>query len=197
MKSNIEIEAKVLLTEEEYDTLVEYLHLERYKRIKQINHYIDTPDRKLKNNDFALRVRELDDFTLTLKTPLSEGLLEKNQSLTWREYDDLEDKNVFPNGDIKDFLENCGFKVSELKVLASLTTYRIEYEYKSSLLSLDENSYGEHNEIKDFELEVETTSMEKAMEITKQLLEEAGIKFTKFNSHSKQARAIAAISKKL
>ena len=33
MHSNIEIESKVLLTEEEYLTLVSYLHLERYKRI--------------------------------------------------------------------------------------------------------------------------------------------------------------------
>ena len=35
MQSNIEIEAKVLLTKEEYQTLLKYLHLERYKRIEQ------------------------------------------------------------------------------------------------------------------------------------------------------------------
>lgn len=195
MHSNIEIESKVLLTEEEYLTLVSYLHLERYKRIKQVNHYIDSPSRTLKSNDFALRVRELDDFVLTLKTPLSEGLLEKNQSLTWREYDALEDEGIFPDGEIKDFLENCGFNVRELKVLASLTTYRIEFEYENGIVSLDENYYGENNEIKDYELEFSSTSMEKAMEYTKQLLSEAKIKFRKFNTHSKQTRAIAAITK--
>ena len=82
-----------------------------------------------------------------------------------------------------------------LKVLASLTTYRIEFEYENGIVSLDENYYGENNEIKDYELEFSSTSMEKAMEYTKQLLSEAKIKFRKFNTHSKQTRAIAAITK--
>lgn len=196
MQSNIEIEAKVLLSEEEYMTLVNYLHLERYKRVKQTNHYIDSTDRKLKENDFALRVRELDDFVLTLKTPLSEGLLEKNQSLSWREYDELEDEGVFPVGDIKNFLENCGFNVRDLKVLASLTTYRIEFEYENGIVCLDENFYGKNNEIKDYELEFSSTSMEKAKDCATKLLQDAGIKKFKFNTHSKQSRAIAAISSK-
>ena len=126
MQSNIEIEAKVLLSEEEYLTLIKYLHLERYKKIKQTNHYVDSVDRKLKANDIALRIRENEDFVLTLKTPLSEGLLEKNQTISWRDYSDLEEQGIFPNGDIKNFLEICGFNPLELKVLASLTTYRIE-----------------------------------------------------------------------
>ena len=68
MHSNIEIEAKVLLQKEQYDQVVSYLHLERYKKIKQTNHYIDSTSRVLRDNDFALRVREKDDFVLTLKT---------------------------------------------------------------------------------------------------------------------------------
>ena len=40
MNSNIEIEAKVLLTEEQYDAIVNYLGLEKYRRLKQINYYI-------------------------------------------------------------------------------------------------------------------------------------------------------------
>ena len=35
MHSNIEIEAKVLLSKEQYDQVVSYLHLERYRKIKQ------------------------------------------------------------------------------------------------------------------------------------------------------------------
>ena len=114
MQSNIEIEAKVLLSEEEYLTLIKYLHLERYKKIKQTNHYVDSVDRKLKANDIALRIRENEDFVLTLKTPLSEGLLEKNQTISWRDYSDLEEQGIFPNGDIKNFLEICGFYPLEL-----------------------------------------------------------------------------------
>lgn len=195
MHSNIEIEAKVLLTQDQYHTVLSYLHLERYKKVKQTNHYIDTPDRALKENDIALRVREKDDFILTLKTPLSEGLLEKNQTLSWREYESLEGKGVFPGGDIKDFLEICGFRVRDLKVLASLTTYRIELEYEDGLICLDENIYGPEDSQKDYELELEAASMERAEELASRLLKEAGISDFRFNTHSKQTRAIAAVTK--
>lgn len=195
MQSNIEIEAKVLLSEQDFTTLIKYLHLERYKRTKQINHYIDTTNRLLKDNDIALRIRETDDFVLTLKTPLSEGLLEKNQTISWREFSELDEKGIFPNGDIKNFLEICGFNVRELKVLSTLTTYRIELEYDDGILCLDENIYGANDEFKDFELEVEGTSMKGAEELASRVLNEAEIKDFKFNTHSKQARAIDAITK--
>lgn len=193
MQSNIEIEAKVLLSEEEYDAIVKYLHLERYKKIEQTNHYVDTIDRVLKKNDIALRIRENQDFVLTLKTPLSEGLLEKNQSINWREYSDLEDKGIFPQGDIKNFLEICCFDTRALKVLASLKTIRIELELDDGLLCLDKNIYGKNGEIVDYELEVESTSMEKAEETASKILKEVGITEFKFNTHSKQSRAIASI----
>lgn len=192
MHSNIEIEAKVLLQKEQYEQVVSYLHLERYKKIKQTNHYIDSTTRVLRDNDFALRVREKDDFVLTLKTPLSEGLLEKNQTLSWREYDALEDESIFPVGNIKSFLELCGFNTLELKVLASLTTYRIEFEYEDGLVSLDENHYGKNGKTIDYELEIESTSMERAEELIKRLLQETGITEFKFNTLSKQARALEA-----
>lgn len=195
MQSNIEIEAKVLLSEEEYLTLIKYLHLERYKKIKQTNHYVDSVDRKLKANDIALRIRENEDFVLTLKTPLSEGLLEKNQTISWRDYSDLEEQGIFPNGDIKNFLEICGFNPLELKVLASLTTYRIELELNDGLLCLDENVYGAKGNKRDYELEIESTSMEKAEEAARKILTEAGITSFKFNTLSKQARAVTAITK--
>ena len=136
MQSNIEIEAKVLLTKDQYENLLKYLHLERYKKIEQTNHYIDSTNRVLKKSDIALRIRENNDFVLTLKTPLSEGLLEKNQNITWREYSDLEDNGIFPQGDIKNFLEICGFNTRELKVLASLKTSRIELELDDGVLCL-------------------------------------------------------------
>ncbi len=193
MQSNIEIEAKILLTKDEYDAIVKYLHLERYKKIEQTNHYVDTIERELRQNDIALRIRENNEFTLTLKTPLSEGLLEKNQNINWREYSDLEDKGIFPQGDIKNFLEICGFDTHSLKVLASLKTNRIELEVDDGLLCLDENIYGKNNDIIDYELEVESTSMEKAEETASKILKEVGITNFKFNTHSKQSRAIAAI----
>ena len=196
MQSNIEIEAKVLLSKDEYNKIIKYLHLERYKKIKQINHYVDSKDRILKQHDFALRIRETSEFVLTLKTPLSEGLLEKNQSISWRDYTELEDKKAFPNGNIKRFLEICGFCISDLEVLASLTTHRVELEIDEGLLCLDENIYGANNELTDYELEIESTSMENAKDAVKKILNEVGIESFKFNNRSKQSRAIDAIINK-
>ena len=87
MNSTIEIEAKVLLSKEQYDKIVTYLGLEKYRKSKQMNHYIDSKNHVLRNNEVVLRIREKDDFKLTLKAPLSEGLLEKDQLITWRDYE--------------------------------------------------------------------------------------------------------------
>lgn len=192
MNSNIEIEAKVLLSEEEYNKIIVHFHLDRYPRIKQTNYYIDSETRVLKENGIALRIRESNDFELTLKTPLSEGLLEKNQNITWREYESLEKRGVFPEGQIKSFLEVLGFNIDKLKILASLTTERIEIHYKDGLMSLDRNVY--NNQI-DYELEMEQTSMDGAEELIKDLLKEVGIEEHAFNHVSKQARAINALTK--
>ena len=49
MGSNIEIEAKVLINKDEYNKVIEHLHLDAYRRIKQTNYYIDTDNRDIKN----------------------------------------------------------------------------------------------------------------------------------------------------
>ena len=48
---------------------------------------------------------------------------------------------IFPDGDIKNFLEILGIKIENLKILTSLTTDRIEIPYKEGLFSLDKNEY--------------------------------------------------------
>ena len=191
MNSNIEIEAKVLLTAEQYDLLVNHLGLDKYRKVRQTNHYIDSKERILKSNDIALRIREKEDFVLTLKTPLSEGLLEKNQTISWREYENFEKTNVFPSGDIKIFLEMLGFNPNQLEILATLHTERIELNIEDGLLSLDRNTYS--NTI-DYEVEVEASSMDRAEEICKKILNEVGIKNFKFNTLSKQNRAMNALN---
>ena len=142
MSSNIEIEAKVLLLKDEYNAIIEKLNLQKYRKIKQTNHYIDTPDRYLKKNGIALRIREKDEeFELTLKTPLSEGLLEKNENISWRDFENLSERQIFPDGNIRKFLLILGVKVSDLKVLTSLCTERIHVEFEGFGLALDKNIY--------------------------------------------------------
>lgn len=193
MSSNIEIEAKVLLLKEEYEKIIEKLNLSRYRKIKQTNYYLDTPNRFLKKNGIALRIREKEEeFELTLKTPLSEGLLEKNENISWRDFDNLNEKNFFPEGNIKKFLLILGVKVDELKILTSLTTERISINYENYEIALDKNLY---SNIVDYELEVESSSMEHACNEVREILKTCGIDSFVFNKVSKQARALNALEK--
>ena len=193
MSSNIEIEAKVLLLKDEYNAIIEKLNLQKYRKIKQTNHYIDTPDRYLKKNGIALRIREKDEeFELTLKTPLSEGLLEKNENISWRDFENLSERQIFPDGNIRKFLLILGVKVSDLKVLTSLCTERIHVEFEGYGLALDKNIY---SNIIDYELEVESSSIERAQQEIENILNECDIKNFSFNKVSKQARALNALEK--
>jgi uncharacterized protein YjbK len=193
MNSNIEIESKILLEKDEYEKIIEVMQLDNYRKFKQTNHYMDTPDSFLKNNGIALRVREKNqEFELTLKTPLSEGLLEKNENLSWKEFDLLKDDGIFPDGGIKKFLAILGADVSQIKIMTSLTTERIQLDYRGGILCVDKNYYS--NQI-DYELEFEYTSITGAQEIQLELLKKCGIKNKSFNHVSKQARAFNALKK--
>lgn len=189
MNTNIEIEAKVLLNEKDYKAIIAHLSLDKYHKIKQKNHYIDSDALFLKHNGLALRIREKDDFILTLKTPLSEGLLEKNQVISWKEYEDFRDQNIFPEGEIKKFLEIIGVKIPTIRIQTSMQTERIELDYKGATLCLDKNTYGKNL---DYELEMSHTSIAGAEDLITELLNSIGIKFT-FNEISKQSRAIKAL----
>ena len=190
MNSNIEIEAKVLLTEEQYDLIVNYLGLEKYRRFKQTNYYIDSKEQILRKNDLALRIREKEDFELTLKAPMSEGLLEKNQIISWKDYEKYEHKNIFPSGEIKTFLETLGFNVNELVILAALETDRLRYDIEDATLCLDNSEYNGHV---DYELEMEAPSMKIAEKLIAKVLKEVGIKEYSLNTLSKQTRALNSI----
>lgn len=192
MNNNIEIEAKVLLTKEQYVKVMKAMHLNIKDQFVQTNYYIDSNQRILKKQNIALRVRELKgNYTLTLKTPMAEGLLEKNQTLSAVEFYDLVHSNKFPEGDVADFLELLDIEIKDLIILAILQTKRYEYPYKSASLALDENSY---NGKVDYELELEDSSMALAREKVQEILNGLDIKF-EFNHVSKQARAMSTISK--
>ena len=105
MSTNIEIEAKILVNEHEFNLLKSLLNINESFKVIQTNYYIDDPIGSLRKFGFALRIRELNKtFTLTLKSPMAEGTLEKNQTLTEQAYTTYQKGKVFPLGLIKDFL---------------------------------------------------------------------------------------------
>ena len=188
MSNAIEIEAKVLLSQDDYRKLVKLFP--DSPRYTQTNHYIDSDDRVLAANGIALRIREkAGQFELTLKTPLSQGLLEKSVAITMNEFCALRDFNEFPKCDLRRFLTMLDFNVDDLKILTSLSTERIDVEYQGGLLSIDRNSYSGKV---DYEVEFEYNNMEGAKKILGALLEEAHIPAT-FSTIAKTQRAMAAI----
>ena len=191
MSNNIEIEAKVILSRQDYKKVFDTLKTKITDTHTQTNFYIDSQDRVLKKNDIALRIREYNKtYVLTCKTPLSEGLLEKNQELSEKVALEMINLNRFPSGGIQDFLELLDIDVSNLEVLASLTTRRNELSIDSSKISLDENTYG--NKV-DYEIEVEDSAMKLAEDRIEEILKPLGITYS-LNKVSKQMRAIKAIT---
>lgn len=193
MATNIEIEAKVLITKEEYLRVIKFYKKENGTRIDQTNYYIDTDDLFLKKFGIGLRIREKGYFTLNLKAPMAEGLLEKKESITKEQYEDFKNKGIFPIGDIKSFLLMLDVDVTKLKIQTSLFTERIEIDNYASgeIFSIDKNKY---NGIEDYELEMEGNSIDRARNALKEKCVELNIPYIE-NQKSKQVRAMDTIKK--
>ncbi len=190
MSTNVEIEAKILVTADEFAHVCQFLNIKASDAVMQCNYYIDTPSSQLRRYGFGLRIRErLDQFTLTLKSPLAEGTLEKNQSISKSAYLKLVNENVFPEGPVMHFLLTLGFPIKELRIITKLTTYRIETTYLERNLALDKNEYGQHL---DYEIESEQSAISLALETLKTLCQEVGIEYHP-NNISKHARALNAL----
>lgn len=187
MSTNVEIESKALVTEEEYLKILNYyLPLAETKPYIQTNYYIDTPDFELRKNGSGLRIRiKGNEGEMTLKVPLSYGLLEKNQDITLDDFNEMKDNHIFPEGNIKEFLIMLGYDIDSLKIYASLTTKRLDYRYKESKLSIDRNEY---NGKVDYEIEMENSSPVFAKRDLIEVLEEQNIEY-KENLRSKTIRA--------
>ena len=191
MSNAIEIEAKALVSQDDYRKLAKLFP--DSPRYTQTNHYIDSDERILFKEGIALRIREKNDqYELTLKTPLSQGLLEKNCVITKQQFDDFRQKGIFPKGDTSRFLTMLDIDIATLKILTSLTTDRIDVEYKGGLLSIDRNCYSGKT---DYEVEFEYNNLGGAKKVLSDLFEENGIAYT-FTKASKTRRAMEALEAK-
>lgn len=189
MATNIEIEVKVLLSKADFRKVEVAMNADQYDKVSQTNYYIDTGvDGQLRRYGISLRVRELDkQLELNLKTPLAEAILEKTQDLTSVQFKKMQKENVFPRGHIYEFVESLGIDMDKLQILASLETIRTSFNYKGYKFSLDTNYY---DNIKDYELEMQGSSLGKAEDLLREICELADVPFV-INNRSKQARAIA------
>lgn len=194
MATNIEIEAKVLINKEEYDKIVDKMRKSAIAEYDQTNFYIETPDFALKKVGVGLRIRKMNEkYTMTLKAPMSEGLLEKNNSVTEDEYKLFRNENKFPENDIYEFVKMLGFNPDDMSIVAELTTHRIETKYgkEEYEFSIDKNEY---NGITDYELEMNYNSLQKARAQLERICNQLGIDYED-NPKSKQTRALESLKK--
>ena len=193
MATNIEIEAKVLINEDNYKRVLKFYKKEELQKVTQLNYYIDTDDLLLKQFGIGLRIRQKDFYVLNMKAPLQEGLLEKKESITEKEFENFKNNGVLPNGSIKNLLLMFGVDITKLKILTTLKTERIVIENfnENEVFAIDKNYY---NGLIDYELELEGTSLERAKNSLKEKCEELNIDFVE-NAKSKQVRAMETIKK--
>ncbi|WP_173916933.1 CYTH domain-containing protein [Halobacillus sp. Marseille-Q1614] len=169
MAQEIEIEFKNLLAEEEFNTLYQQLKFESVALIEQTNYYFETDDFRLREQGAALRIRrKKETWTLTLKQPHSEGLLETHDSLTEEEVNQwiigrpTQAEHVGPQ------LEELGISYEDLNYMGSLTTRRKEQPYKNTTVVLDHSFYYGKD---DYELELEADSRETGEKVFQELLD--------------------------
>lgn len=191
MSNTIEIEAKALISKKDYEKLA--LKYMKFGVYTQTNHYIDSADWLLSKEKLALRIREKGNrFEMTLKVPLSQGLLEKNCVWTRETFKEFRDNKEFPDGDIKKMLMMLGIDTSKLGIQTSLVTDRIDVPYENGKLSIDKNSY---SGLVDYEVELEHNNEGDAEKFLAQFLNENEVEFTP-NKKSKTVRAMEAFKAK-
>lgn len=168
MSQNIEIEFKNMLTQMEYERLLKAFNIDKSQIFSQENHYFDTADFALKSIDAALRIRKkADAFEMTLKQPAVVGLIETNQIVTYDEAADSIKLGKLPSGEIQQLIEAQNIPFSKIHYFGSLTTNRVEVEYKNGLLVFDHSSYLTKE---DYELEYEVESYSEGLKNFKELL---------------------------
>ncbi|MDL4842935.1 CYTH domain-containing protein [Aquibacillus rhizosphaerae] len=173
MAQEIEIEFKNLLTETEYEQLLQYFEFKKEDAIIQTNHYFETKDFKLKEKNSALRIREKNHlFQLTLKEPHPEGLLETHDTLSEAEAHSWFNNDIIPKPHVAKQLNQLGVDFADLHYGGKLSTHRLETTYKDTTIVLDYSSYSNTS---DYELEIEAKNKNHGETIFNNLLNEHNI----------------------
>lgn len=188
MNQEIEIEYKNILSQEEYEKMLEYYSKQaNITSWEQSNYYFDTPDLQLKKANSALRIRTIENkkAEITLKTPYGDHLLENTISLDYNKARKMVSAGQIGLPDsIERIFKKMNIDLNLLKYQASMTTLRNEWQDSNCTIVLDQSNY---IQTRDYELEVEAPTDEAAQEVFNQILEQFSIE--KRETPNKIARA--------
>ncbi len=173
MKQEIEIEYKVLLSEEKFKDILNSLDFPD-KPFTQTNYYFETPDLKLKECNSALRIRKKNsDYIVTLKEPHPEGILETHDKISKEDFNNAIDTNELSAPNCTKQLQNKNISLETIEYIGSLTTERYEFTDNGLIYVLDKSFY---NDYIDYELEIEAPSQAIGLNIFNELLSRFNIK---------------------
>lgn len=172
MSENIEIEYKVLLTENQFNKLEVEIPFPQ-SAVVQVNHYFDTHQFLLRSKRNSLRIREVNEtYILTFKQPINQHILETDDILTENEYHAWKNGNPIPKQNITEKLTKLGISINELTYIGSLKTERKQFSSGQIIYCLDKSTY---NGLIDYELEIEVPNVEIGETIFHTLLERFNI----------------------
>ncbi|SDW65575.1 Uncharacterized protein YjbK [Marinococcus luteus] len=155
MAKEQEIEAKNLLTEQEFSSLTADFAIQESDFSSQKNTYFDTSSFDLRSRKSALRIRERgNSYTLTLKEPAPEGLTEWNQAVTAQEAQEAITAGTLPAGDVSGRLQALIGSI-HVENIGTLITYRASQSFREGEIFFDRSHY---LGVTDYELEIEGPS---------------------------------------
>lgn len=178
MNNNLEIEYKILLSEEQFNELSKsYPNL---TFIKQTNTYYDTDSFTLRKQGCGMRIRERENkFLFTCKVPTRQGHMEHE---IFVKENSVEALNI---PEIQTLIQSLGV-ISPVHPIATCTTYRAIVKLEKAELCFDINDY---NGIRDYEVEYECCEIHNGIEEFNKILNSIGLHYTK-NCKSKIARTM-------
>ena len=160
---NKEYEARAMLSEDQYNALMNYYNKCKTKKVysTNTNNYFDYDSLYLTDNHIVLRTRNISDknYELTLKIKEEKCDLEHNLVLTLDEYNKINESAIIPDSEIKDIIIEKWIDLKKLKRICSLKTERLEVNYKKYLFVIDKNYYRDKV---DYNVEVESFSRKSA-----------------------------------
>ena len=175
MDVNKEIEFKTFISKEMYESLLEEFDLVN-NIFAQTNHYFDTEDTALLNQQTVLRIRQKgNNYKLTKKTRAKIGADETHIFLSKEKAQEMLD-----NG----FDANIIELPHQVKKVAELTTYRASSPYKDGTIFFDRSEYYGHV---DYEIEYEVDEVEQGLKDFKEFLESHNIEYKESIRKSKRA----------
>lgn len=181
MQKGTELEFKSLLTETEYNKLLDYFT--NTKSDFQTNHYFDTKRFSLKALNASLKVRQRDNFELTFKKKKRYNIDARTIEISEQDFINMKETGIVDKEEIASDLANY-IKDQKLVNFLSLSTLRHYVPFGSGILNIDKSEYVG---ITDYEIEFSSRSYHQGKADFIKIISDFGIQYKKSDKKIKRA----------